>query len=161
MFLMLELQWESQRPFLFAIICQFRILTSFIRESFLLLYHILFYLLLLLRLQSLSLSLLCQLPQYLVSGFYDVITLYGETRRILKYSFSITLPGSCLYQSFAPLNPSFSQNCQYTYLPILLGFRLYFFEQVCHIYSQYDIQSHFLYHTSYKGVTCQFFPCCT
>ena len=30
------------------------------------------------------------------------------------------------------------------------------FGQVCHIRSLYEIQSHFLYHTSYKGVTSQF-----
>ena len=36
---MLQLQWESQRPFLLVIIWQFRLLTNRISRSFLVLYH--------------------------------------------------------------------------------------------------------------------------
>ena len=44
---MLQLQWESQQPFSFAIILQFRLLASCLSWSFLFLYHILLNLLIL------------------------------------------------------------------------------------------------------------------
>ena len=49
------------------------------------------------------------------SAFYHVITLYGE----IFVVFLTTLSDSCSYQSLALLNPSFSENCQCTYLPTL------------------------------------------
>ena len=61
------------------------------------------------------------------SGFYHVIILYGEIWKSLKFLFSATLSESCSYQKFALLNPSFSQNCHYTYLSTLSCLCLYSF----------------------------------
>ena len=50
-----------------------------------------------------------------------------KSHRILKFSLSTTLSGSCSYQSLALLNPSLSQNYQCIHLPILSCLYLYSF----------------------------------
>ena len=66
---MLQLEWESQRSFSFAIIRQFRFLISCNSWPFLVFHHLLLYLLVLRRLWSLSLSLVYQLPKYRLFWF--------------------------------------------------------------------------------------------
>ena len=124
---MLQLQWESKQPFSFAIIWQFRLLASSISRSFLVLYH---------TLVSpgiatsiIIVSLIYNHCLYLV--FWPLSCNHTvwmvKSHKILKFSFSTTFFITCSYQSLALLNPSFSQNCQCTYLPSLSCLRLYSF----------------------------------
>ena len=122
---MLQLQWESQQPFSFVIILQFRLLASCLSWSFLFLYHILLNLLILpcliiVSFFTLSTTTISGLLASIMWPYYMV-----KSEKVLKFLFSTTLSESCSYQKFALLNPSLSQNCHYTYLSTLSRLRLY------------------------------------
>ena len=112
---MLQVQWKLQRYFSFAIIWQFRLLINCISRSFLVLYHILLYLLVLLHLYHCLFLYFINYHNIWYSGFYHVITLYGE----IPYNFEMFVFNYIFWFMFIP-KPCHTESQLLTKLPMYI-----------------------------------------